>query len=578
MGVYLSERFTYDQKRYFNYAELTDVLGQLTAAYPDLVQLSSIGRSIRGREIWLLEISAPGRPALEKPAYYIDANTHPEEVAGTQVALYTACYLAGSYGQAPWVTELLERQAFYIVPRLNPDGAEIVMTMPTYEWIGNGRYLPGEEQLSRPGLHYADMDGDGMILDMRWPDPAGEWKISGKDARLMVPRDLEDAEGPFYRLVPEGFIHDFDGGHIAIPRPEDGNLNRNYPADWAPEAQQYGAGQHAASEPEVAAVVRFFESHPNVCGVVNYHTNAGVLLPPFCIEGQPLPWQDTELYERIGALGSKITGYGFLASEEKFNFRGYPRRRGTSEAYLYGYLGIVCLVTELWDVHKEAGIEKDWYYPLNELNEADNLKLLAWNDRMLGGRAFVPWFPFDHPQLGRVEIGGWKRIYMFRNPPAELLPEICHRNTLFTLRHAALAPDLHFGAIEVEPLSPSGDTYRISAIIENHGFLPTNLTQRALDVKAIAPVRAWLEADEAPGIELLDSARRELGHLAGWGERSAHYSRFKDWGASSRRVSWHVRVPVEERAGFGQKGVRRTLRIVASAPKGGTIRERVELG
>ena len=81
----MPEKFTYDQTRYFTYDELTVVLRDLAAAFPDLISLSSIGQSIRGREIWLLEITAPGRPAVEKPGYYIDANTHAEEVAGTQV-------------------------------------------------------------------------------------------------------------------------------------------------------------------------------------------------------------------------------------------------------------------------------------------------------------------------------------------------------------------------------------------------------------------------------------------------------------------------------------------------------------
>ena len=37
----------------------------------------------------------------------------------------------------------------------------------------------------------------------------------------------------------------------------------------------------------------------------------------------------------------------------------------------------------------------------------DDLKLIGWNDEQLGGKGFVDWYPFDHPQLGRVELGGW---------------------------------------------------------------------------------------------------------------------------------------------------------------------------
>ena len=34
---------------------------------------------------------------------------------------------------------------------------------------------------------------------------------------------------------------------------------------------------------------------------------------------------------------------------------------------------------------------------------------MKWNDTDLGGKAFMDWKPYDHPQLGKVEIGGWNR-------------------------------------------------------------------------------------------------------------------------------------------------------------------------
>ena len=42
----------------------------------------------------------------------------------------------------------------------------------------------------------------------------------------------------------------------------------------------------------------------------------------------------------------------------------------------------------------------DW---LREHDIADDLKLMKWNDEVLGGKGFVNWYEFDHPQLGKVE-------------------------------------------------------------------------------------------------------------------------------------------------------------------------------
>ena len=202
---------------YLTFGTLTELLHDLADAYPQFVRLHAIGRSHRGRQIWLLEISnwATGGGDC-KPGYYIDANIHAEEICGTSVAVFTAWTLVSTYGVDPLVTRLLDEQVFYIVPRVDPDGAEIVQTLPFYEWIGNGRYMPGEEQFG-PGLHYADVNGDGLILDMRIPDDGGEWKVSAKDDRLLLPRAPDDFGGPFYRVIPEGRLVDWDGGESPFP-------------------------------------------------------------------------------------------------------------------------------------------------------------------------------------------------------------------------------------------------------------------------------------------------------------------------------------------------------------------------
>ena len=482
--------------------------------------------------------SQTGGPAEKKPAYYIDAMTHAEELAGSVVALYTAWYLLSQYGAAPMVTRLLDSQTFYILPMLNPDGAEVVLTRPFYEWIGNGRYLPGEEQLEE-GLQYADLDGDGTIVDMRVRDENGEWKISGKDPRLMIPRQPFEYGGEYYRVFPEGFIEGFDGAQFEIPQPQDGNLNRNFPYGWGPEGEEYGAGQYPMSEPEIEAAVKFVLAHPNICSAINYHTNAGILLRPLRIEGGPIPLEDDAAYARIGEMGTEETGYRQLKAGDVFNFPGRKPRMGTATAFLYGQLGVMNFVTELWDVFDAAGIEKDWVFPLRELSEEDKLKLLRWSDEQLDGEGFKPWKPFDHPQLGPVEIGGWKRLFMFRNPPGQHLEQMCRKNAMFSIKHAATAPRIKVTDVSISALAE--DVFKLEAVVENQGYLPTNVTQRAITQKTAEPVVVTLKVGE--GIELASGKERvELGHLTGRAERKMKYSRFIDWHASRKKVEWVVQL------------------------------------
>lgn len=548
-----------DFSRYHGYQEMSEIMADLVRNWPKLARISSIGKSLQDRDLWLLEITnSETGTGDQKPGYFIDGNTHPEELAGAAAALHIAWYLLTRYGDDETVTRLLDRRTFYILPRLNPDGAEICLTEPFYQWIGNQRYAPGEEQLSHDGLHYQDINGDGEILDMRWRDPLGEWKVSEKDPRIMLQREPDEFGGDYYRLVPEGMIWNFDGGEIPIPRPMDGNLNRNYPGYWGTESEQYGAGEYPMSEPEVEAVVKFVKDHPNIFGALSYHTNAGAILPPTHIKGQPLPLKDADIFKHIAELGTEETGYPIIFDEADFNFPGHTHRLGTSDDFLYGQLGIICFVVELWDVFAAAGIEKEWLFPLREFSEDENLKLLRWSDEQLNGEGFMEWTPFDHPQLGKIEIGGWRRLFMFRNPPGHRLEEMCLKNTMFALRHAAAAPEIHLGHTEAESLG-DGLT-RISAVVENWGYLSTNVTEQATNMEAIGPVSARIELGE--GLELV-SGREEvyLGHLAGRSDRRRHYSRFFTWKPARRKVEWVIRRT--------QQDASSSVSVLANSQRGG---------
>lgn len=553
--------------KYLTYGELTELLHDLAAAYPQFATLHAIGQSHRGRTVWLLELSNPATgPAAEKPGFYIDANIHAEEISGTSVVVYTAWTLLSQYGADPLVTRLLDEQVFYLIPRLNPDGAEIVQTMPFYEWIGNGRFLPGEEQFG-PGLHYADVNGDGLIVDMRISDEAGEWKQSARDPRLLLPRAPDEYGGAYYRVIPEGLLKEWDGGEIGVPRPQDGNLNRNFPSNWVPESQQYGSGEHPLSEPEVAAAVRWIIDHPNIAGMQCYHTHSGVILRPWLTHPDThFVGGDKAIYEAIGGLGVEETGYPLISVYEDFTPDKTLMRYGSSSDWSFGALGIPTFSTELWDIFKAAGIERDDYYPLREFGEEDQLKLLRWQDEQLGGAGFVPWTPFEHPQLGPVEIGGWRRMQTFRNPPpAAYLEAMAQANCRFTLRHAGSAPRLRLRDVAAEALGDGA--YRVRAVVENVGFLASNLSDQALKMRAAPPVTALLSGPAEMRF-VHGAATIELGHLAGRASRPRVYSRFYDWPASVAAVSWTVQLP---------PGAPATLELSAGCPRAGTVRAKVTL-
>lgn len=536
---------------YFLFDDLTKHLQGMAAAYPALATLEAIGKSWRGREVWCMTLTNSATGAHDqKPAFYIDAHIHAEEVTTSHTALYTIWYLLTNYGSDAEVTWLLDNTTFYIIPRFNPDGAEISLTT-AHHWCGNGRYLPGEEQTR--GLCQKDINGDGLIVQMRIEDPAGEWKVATEDPRLMVLRKPgEVGSGPYYRMYREGEIRgEWDGVTIEIERPRDGNMNRNFPTGWRAEFRQYGAGEYPLSEPEALAVAQFILSHPNISGMQSYHTHGGLHLRPSLVEpDSTLPRADLALYKTIGKMGTDITGYPVISVYEEFTSDPDKPRVGSLMQWSYDEMGIITFSTELWNPELAAGIQDPAKYQLRARSVDDELKLLKYNDEHLGGQGFVDWTPFDHPQLGRVEIGGWTHMYTLRNPPPvsmattdkakSFLKDTVHTNCLFTLKHAACTPLVRVTDVKTEALG--ADLYKIAAIVTNEGFLPTNMTERALKHGTAGPVQVTVSID---GGELLMGQREQaIGHLAGRDERTATWSPWmNDWHQTKRPLEWLVRAP-----------------------------------
>ncbi|CAN5569756.1 M14 family metallopeptidase [soil metagenome] len=501
-------------KEYLRYGELTDVLHDFAEEHPKLCYVYSIGNSYEGREIWLAEITAQKTgPADEKPAFWVDGNTHAGEVTGSMAALYLIETLLTGYDENDRITRLLDQQTFYILPRLSPDGAERYLTTP-YNLRATLRPWPEPE--AQPGLHPEDVDGEGHIVQMRVEDPNGEWRTSEKDARLMVPRapDEDEPDGTYYRLYREGTFEDYDGFRREIARPLYGlDMNRQYPYEWREEADEKGAGPYPLSEPEARAQVDFLLAHKNIYSIHTYHTFCGAILRPYSNKpDSELPEHDLAVYKALGDRGTEITGYPNISVFHDFTYEPGKYITGAFDDWAYSYYGVLAFTIEFWSAAKSAGIEvPDFIEFFRNPPEEAQLKMLAWNDEELDGEGFVEWTAFDHPQLGRVEIGGWKSKFTFQNPPPHLLEAECEKLCRFALSHARTGPRLEAN-LKTEELSPGVRLLELT--VENTGFLPTNVTQVAADKKLVRPVAVELTLPE--GTDLVSGKREtELGHLAG---------------------------------------------------------------
>lgn len=548
---------------YYDHETMTRHLRELAAAFPKIATLSSKAKSFQGRDVWMMEITNPDTgPGSSKPGYYLDGQIHAEEHAASATALYAIWYILTNYGKDEEVTRLVDRQVFYIWPRLNPDGAEIALKPPYHLWCGNGRFLPGLERIE--GLIQEDIDGDGYITTMRVPDPKGEWKKSSKDPRLLVQREPGEEGGEYYRLYPEGTIRNYDGMHVKIERPFDGNMNRNFPINWSP--REYGAGEHPLSEPESMAMARFILDHPNICGVCAYHTHGGIILRPSMTKPDAaMGARDLALYKDLGAVGTRLTGYPTISTYEDFTPDKTKPRYGSLKDWTYEEMGLISFSPELWDMETEAGVQKVAYYNLRPRTEEIQQKVFEWVLANVGEHGFRDWKKVDHPQLGPVEVGGMVYTWTYRNPPGKLLKDVCHRATLFNLRHAAAAPWVRLDETGAEHLG--ADLWRVRAVASNHGYLPTNLSDVAVQNEVAKTVKLSLTCDA--GAELvMNPTSVDLGHLAGRNERKYAWSPWgQQWSAVTKGAEWLVR---------GKAGA--TVTIAVASEKGGTHRMTVTLG
>ncbi|MGZ4765623.1 MAG: M14 family metallopeptidase [Ilumatobacteraceae bacterium] len=529
---------TYAFDRFLRYDELTAWLHEAAAAHPDLLMVESYGNSYEGRPLWLATITDAATGAHHtKPAHWVDANIHSVEVTASVAALRLIDRLLGGFGVDDTVTRAVQTRTFYVVPRVNPDGAEWALAdSPRYR-RSSTRPWPWHDAHRAPGLHERDIDGDGRILMMRIPDPNGAWTPSTEDPRILVPVPIEGtaAGTQRYRVLYEGEIVDHDGFTIPLPSPPEGlDMNRNFPAAWGTTVR--GSGDHPLSEPEIDALVRAIVARPNVCGYNAYHTAAGVLLRPSSIKSDSsLAPLDLWTWNRFGERGAALTGYTVHSVFEDFTFDKTETMSGAADDWVYEHLGIFGWTTEFWDVvHAATGTKQSphfWYTgPTNE----DQLAVLRWSDEN-HPEMFVPWYPFEHPQLGSIELGGWNEMCTWANPPLGRLAAELEGHADFAIFQALAAPCVEIVRTAVVPLG--GDTWRVEAGLANTGWLPTDVSQHARKQHMVLPVAATLSGADVVG----GPARVEVGQLEG--RLQIRFSPGNDGTPDRTLVAWVVRAP-----------------------------------
>jgi hypothetical protein len=173
--------------------------------------------------------------------------------------------------------------------------------------------------------------------------------------------------------------------------------------------------------------------------------------------------EDETVLNSIGEIGRKVLpGYQFYVLWKDL----YPVYGGEID-WFYGARGIYVFSNELFT--------EQMYFGTRELtDQVVEDEMYDFNKYLMFGDAFVPWKEYEHPQYGKIEIGGFKKNFG-RPEPGFMLESEAHRNMAFTLFHAYHTPQISIDEIKVNDIGNGLQEVNVSVV--NSRLAPTRSGQ-----------------------------------------------------------------------------------------------------
>ena len=452
--------------RYNDYAGIADILQKIVKAYPGLAKLESIGKSFEGRDLWCIAITDYSQgDAAKKPGMYIDGNIHSNEVQGSEFAMYTAWYLTENFNDNNFIKELLADKIFYIVPTINPDARDSFFKKPNNASSPRSGVIPIDNDMD--GMvdedGYDDLDGDGNIVQMRRKNSNGRYKVDPNNPNRMIAVG-PDETGDYEMLGLEGIDNDGDGVVNEDGAAFEYDPNRDWGWNWQPNNIQNGAYKYPFSLPENRAVMEFVMKHPNIAAGQSYHNAGGMILrgPGAAEDVNTYNAADIQVYDVIGKKGEEIIpGYKYLVV-----YKDLYSVFGGELDWFYGGRGIYTFTNELWTPYQ--------LFNSDATRQQNDESTFKFDRYLLFKDAFIEWHSYEHPQYGKIEIGGFKKNFT-RMHPGFLLESDAHRNMAFTIYHAYHTPKLQIDTIMEKSLGDG--LIEVTTVVSNKRLMPTHSSQ-----------------------------------------------------------------------------------------------------
>jgi hypothetical protein len=288
-------------------------------------------------------------------------------------------------------------------------------------------------------------------------------------------------KGDYILLGDEGIDDDGDG-RVNEDGPGGYDGNRNWALDWQPNYVQSGAMDYPFQLPEARAENEFLMAHPNIAGVQAYHNSGGMILRgPGAESMGEYSASDVRAYDELGKNGERILPfYRYVIL-----WSGLYTVHGGFIDWTSDGLGIMSFSNELWNSDQYftgTDLQKQTEDPNSPISGSKGRYF--FDDKLEFGDQFMEWKEFDHPQYGKVELGGeWKK-FMGRLPPRFMNEELCHRNMAFSLYQADEMPKMEIGETAVKKIGDN--VYSVRVDFTNKKVAPT-ITGRAAQNNVVRP-------------------------------------------------------------------------------------------
>ncbi len=171
-----NEKFVKDfptaDAKYHNYARMYADLQTYAKTLGNYASLYSVGKSAENRDIWCLRVNSNAKndDTSVKPGAFFVGDHHSREHLSVEVPLLFAKWLADNKDTAD-VKAMLDTRDIYIIPMLNPDGAEYDIKTGQYQyWRKNTRKVSGGNMGVDLNRNYDNLWGQGGSSS----DPADE--------------------------------------------------------------------------------------------------------------------------------------------------------------------------------------------------------------------------------------------------------------------------------------------------------------------------------------------------------------------------------------------------------------------